>query len=151
MLRKVCATFALLAAFAVFTSESSAIQPAKTKVPAPRFSCSFTQTNFSLSLTGNPATSYTYTMINFAAHYFATNPYTQAQWETGVAIGTISGCTSSTRVRGSKVQADGRLMECTISTSGTVVIRWLSGPPMPSSGPTGSYAVEFSNVPMSAY
>ena len=151
MTRKVCSMFALMAALVMFQSKSSAIQPAKSKVPAPRFSCMFTQTNFSLSLTDNPATSYTYTMIDFAAHYFTTNPYTQAQWETGVAIGTITGCTSSTRVRGSKVQADGRLMECTISTSGTVVIRWLSGPPMPASGPTTTYAVEFANVPMSAY
>ncbi|WP_126247280.1 hypothetical protein [Chitinophaga rhizosphaerae] len=151
MTRKVCSMFALMAALVMFQSETSAIQPTKTKVPVPRFSCSFTQTNFSLSLTGNPATSYTYTMIDFAAHYFSTNPYTQAQWETGVVIGNVTGCTSSTRVRGTKVQSDGRLMECTISTSGVVVIRWVSGPPMPSSGPLTHYAVEFATVPMSAY
>lgn len=150
MTRKVCVMFTLMAAFVLLKSESSAIQPVKTKVAAPRFSCYFTETNPSILMTGNPSTSYTYSLINFAAHYF-TNPYTQAQWQTGIVIGNITGCTSSTRVRGTKLQADGRTMECTISTSGVVTIRWVSGPSMPATGPTASYAVEFANVTMSAY
>ncbi len=150
MTRKVCSMFALMAALVMLKAESSAIQPVKTKVSAPRFSCFFTETNPNILMTGNPSTSYTFTLINFAAHYF-TNPYTQAQWQTGVVIGNITGCTSSTRVRGTKLQSDGRLMECTISASGIVTIAWISGPPMPSSGPTTSYVAEFANVTMTAY
>lgn len=152
MIKKITALFALSGALILMEAgtPASAIQPAKSNSSAARFSCYYTETNPNFIMTGDPYTSYNYTQINFAAHYW-TNPYTQTQWEMGIVIGKITGCTSTTRVRGTKVQPDGRVMECTISTSGDVAIRWLSGPPMPYVGPINPYAVIFPDTPMTAY
>jgi hypothetical protein len=110
------------------------------------YSCTLTQNNFNVSLTYGP-TSFSLTNVNYAATY-TSNPYSQGQWEVGVVIGSIS-CHPSTYIYGRRTQSDGRVMETGITASGYVVIKWVSGPPMPaSSGPI--YAVDMSNVNISS-
>lgn len=124
---------------------------AKTGVPAVRnrsfFACTFTPNNSNLSYTYGP-TSFSLTNVNYAATYFGSNPYSQGQWEVGVVIGSLA-CHPATYIYGRKLQTDGRLMETGVTASGYVVIKWVSGPPMPSSGPM-NYAVDMSNVNISS-
>jgi len=136
----------LLLLFCVFMSAKAEADLLKSKTSY--FTCLFTQTNFSLSLTGNAETSYTLTNLNFAAHYWS-NPYSQAQWQYGIVIGHIP-CTPSNYVYGRKMQSDGRVMEGGITTTGDVVIKWISGPPMPSSPSGGAYVVDLGNVTISS-
>lgn len=111
------------------------------------FACTFTPNNSNLSYTYGP-TSFSLTNVNYAATYFGSNPYSQGQWEVGVVIGSLA-CHPSTYIYGRKLQTDGRLMETGVTASGYVVIKWVSGPPMPSSGPV-NYAVDMSNVNISS-
>ncbi|WP_316827240.1 hypothetical protein [Pedobacter miscanthi] len=124
---------------------------AKTGVPAVKkhafFACTFTPNNSNLSYT-YASTSFSLTSVNYAATYFGSNPYSQGQWEVGVVIGSVD-CHPATYIYGRKLQADGRIMETGITASGYVVVKWVSGPPMPSSGPM-NYAVEMGNVNISS-
>ena len=110
-------------------------------------SCSFTQTNPSLDLTYGP-TSFSLSVVNFAVHY-TTNPYTNAQWSSGINIGTVS-CTSSSYYCGTKIQPDGRAMGVIITPTGGVIIKLLTGS-MPPTTPWYYYAADFGNVDLTPY
>lgn len=144
MLKKtlLCAVL-LLSIFTIAHAGTGILKP-KTNT---NFACFFTQTNFAIELTYG-TNSFSTTELDFAARYVS-NPYTQAQWTAGIVVGHVD-CHSSAYLYGRKTQYDGRVMEAGITTTGDIIIKWISGPLMPLSANPRYYFLEMPHLAISS-